>query len=102
MTILRLAVHGVVPELGQLARDALRSRPGRPRGISLPQWEHPTQAHHLPFRPRNSPNPTKEHACRDTARYIELRYNNKQLQFSLGCRTPNHGEHAWQQQLEAA
>lgn len=39
--------------------------------------------------------PTREHAYRDVARYIELRYNQKRLHSSLGYRTPNEVERAW-------
>lgn len=39
--------------------------------------------------------PTREHAYRDIARYIELRYNQKRLHSSLGYRTPNEVEQAW-------
>lgn len=39
--------------------------------------------------------PTREHAIRDIARYIELRYNQKRLHSALGYRTPNEVENAW-------
>lgn len=39
--------------------------------------------------------PTREHAYRDIARYIELRYNQKRLHSALGYRTPNEVEQAW-------
>ncbi len=32
--------------------------------------------------------PTREHACRDIARYIELHYNTKRLHSGLDYRTP--------------
>ena len=32
--------------------------------------------------------PTREHACHDIARYIELRYNSRRLHSGLGYRTP--------------
>lgn len=39
--------------------------------------------------------PTREHARRDIARYIELHYNTKRLHSGLGYKTPNevHGEY---------
>jgi len=39
--------------------------------------------------------PTRGHATRDIARYIELRYNQKRLHSALGYRTPNEVEDAW-------
>ena len=39
--------------------------------------------------------PTREHAYRDIARYIELRYNQKRLHSALGYCTPNEVEQAW-------
>ncbi len=39
--------------------------------------------------------PTRAHAIRDIARYIELRYNQKRLHSALGYRTPNEVENAW-------
>ncbi len=39
--------------------------------------------------------PTRRHAARDIARYIELRYNQKRLHSALGYRTPNEVEDAW-------
>lgn len=39
--------------------------------------------------------PTRRHAIRDIARYIELRYNQKRLHSALGYRTPNEVEDAW-------
>ena len=46
--------------------------------------------------------PTREHAYRDTARYIELRYNTKRRHSGLGYRTPQqvHDEYR-QEQLPA-
>lgn len=46
--------------------------------------------------------PTREHAIRDIARYIELRYNQKRLHSGLGYRTPNEVEQAWYESHEAA
>ena len=39
--------------------------------------------------------PTREHARKDVARYIELRYNTKRLHSALGYRTPQevHNEY---------
>jgi transposase InsO family protein len=39
--------------------------------------------------------PTRGHATRDIAKYIELRYNQKRLHSALGYRTPNEVEDAW-------
>ena len=39
--------------------------------------------------------PTRDHAYRDIARYIELRYNQKRLHSALGYCTPNEVEQAW-------
>jgi putative transposase len=39
--------------------------------------------------------PTRGHAIRDIARYIELRYNQKRLHSALGYRTPNEVEGDW-------
>lgn len=43
--------------------------------------------------------PTREHACRDIARYIEVRYNTKRRHSGLGYRTPRevHDEYLNQQ-----
>jgi putative transposase len=40
-------------------------------------------------------DPTREHARKDLARYIEFRYNTKRLHSSLGYRTPQevHNEY---------
>jgi putative transposase len=39
--------------------------------------------------------PTREHARRDIARYIEMHYNTKRLHSGLGYKTPHevHNEH---------
>ena len=39
--------------------------------------------------------PSRGHAIRDIARYIELRYNQKRLHSALGYRTPNEFERNW-------
>lgn len=46
--------------------------------------------------------PTREHAYRDIARYIELRYNHKRLHSGLGYCTPNEVERAWYEANTAA
>jgi transposase InsO family protein len=42
--------------------------------------------------------PTREHARRDVARYIEFRYNRKLLHSGLGYRTP---EEAYNEYIDA-
>ena len=46
--------------------------------------------------------PTREHARKDIARYIELRYNPIRLHSAIGYRTPNEVESEWLDQMEAA
>lgn len=46
--------------------------------------------------------PTRQHAIKDVARYIELRYNQKRLHSALGYLTPNHVEAAWYQTQQTA
>ncbi|WP_406707802.1 integrase core domain-containing protein [Tessaracoccus defluvii] len=46
--------------------------------------------------------PTRRHAIRDIARYIELRYNQKRLHSALGYRTPNEAEQDWYETNKAA
>ena len=46
--------------------------------------------------------PTRNHAYRDIARYIELRYNQKRLHSALGYRTPNEVETEWYEIQKAA
>ena len=46
--------------------------------------------------------PTREHAIKDVARYIELRYNQKRLHSALEYRTPNEVEQAWYDNRAAA
>lgn len=46
--------------------------------------------------------PTRDHAYKDVARYIELRYNQKPLHSGLNYHTPNEVEHAWYEQQKAA
>jgi transposase InsO family protein len=46
--------------------------------------------------------PTREHARRDIARYIELRYNQIRLHSAIGYRTPNEVESEWIEQSKAA
>ena len=45
--------------------------------------------------------PTRGHAIRDIARYIELRYNHKRLHSALGYRTPNEVERDWHESQAA-
>lgn len=45
--------------------------------------------------------PTREHARKDIARYIELRYNQIRLHSAIGYRTPNEVESEWLDQIEA-
>ena len=46
--------------------------------------------------------PTRAHAVKDVARYIELRYNQKRLHSALDYRTPNEVEQAWYDNQTAA
>lgn len=46
--------------------------------------------------------PTRNHAYKDIARYIELRYNQKRLHSALGYRTPNEVEAEWYEIQKAA
>ena len=46
--------------------------------------------------------PTRRHAIRDIARYIEMRYNQKRLHSALGYRTPNEAERDWYETNKAA
>ncbi len=39
--------------------------------------------------------PTREHAYRDIARYIEFRYNTKRRHSALGYRTPQQVHNEW-------
>lgn len=39
--------------------------------------------------------PTRKHAVKDIARWVELRYNQKRLHSALGYRTPNEAEQDW-------
>ncbi len=53
-------------------------------------------------RVHRSVYPTREHAYRDVAQYIELRYNQKRLHSALGYHTPNEVEQAWRDAQRAA
>lgn len=46
--------------------------------------------------------PTRQHAYRDIAKYIELRYNQKRLHSALDYRTPNEVETEWRRAHHAA
>ena len=46
--------------------------------------------------------PTREHARRDIARYMELRYNTRRLHSGLGYRTPREVHDEWLNQRQAA
>ena len=46
--------------------------------------------------------PTREHARRDIARYIELRYNSRRRHSQLGYKTPHQVRHAFEEQQLAA
>ena len=46
--------------------------------------------------------PTRRHATKDIARYIETRYNQTRLHSALGYRTPNEAEQDWYKSQQAA
>jgi len=46
--------------------------------------------------------PTREHARRDIARYIEFRYNIKRLHSGLGCKTPREVHNEYLNRQETA
>lgn len=46
--------------------------------------------------------PTREHARRDIARYIELRYNSRRRHSSIGYKTPNQLHAEWESRQLAA
>jgi len=46
--------------------------------------------------------PTREHACKDVARYIEFRYNTKRLHSALGYRTPLEAHNEYMNRQTAA
>ena len=46
--------------------------------------------------------PTREHACKDVARYIEFRYNTKHLHSALGYRTPLEAHNEYMNRQTAA
>lgn len=46
--------------------------------------------------------PTRKHAMKDIARYIELRYNSQRLHSALGYKTPNEVYHEYLNEQQAA